>query len=744
MKYTLLPLLLMPMLFLAGDPSTVGFSPANATAQNELEARYDAELDAQLMLDWMKFLTLRPHHAGSTKVKENAEWIAKKFKEWGFETEIEVYDVLLPKPILRRLTLLKPTRYEAELQEPALIEDSVADAIVKEGLPPYNAYSADGDVTAELVYVNQGLPRDYEELERRGIDVKGKIVIARYGGSWRGIKPKVAAEKGAIGCLIFNDPLDDGFYQGASYPDGAFKHKHAVQRGSVLDLPKRPGDPLTPGYGAVEGAKRLSREEADTIMKIPVLPISYADAKPLMAALGGDVVPRAWRGAMPVTYRTGPGPAVVHLELKFDWSLVPAYNVIARMEGSERPDQWVIRGNHHDAWVVGASDPISGLVALMAQARATGELARKGWRPKRTLVFCAWDAEEPALLGSTDWVEHHAEELKKKAVAYINTDGSSRGFLHIGGSHAFESMVNQVAGDVTDPHTGVSVAQRLFSANRAEGTAAEKAAAKAGTLHLAALGSGSDYSAFLQHLGIPTLNLGFGGEGRGGEYHTNFDTFDHYTRFKDPGLVYGVTLAQVCGRLSLRMAEADVLPFDFTGTARAISSYLEELMRFADKKRDDTRERNELILGGHLKRLEDPRHNYADPKPKVEVPFFNFAPLQTSVAALKRNAQSFHGAINMLVAGNKSLDADSRENLDQLLYHSEQTFMGKGLPRRPWFRHQIYAPGFYTGYGVKTLPGVREGIEQGNYEEAQEQIHITAAAIQRMADQIQKAVERIN
>ncbi|MEE8586638.1 MAG: M28 family peptidase, partial [Acidobacteriota bacterium] len=569
-----------------------GFRDQAAAQQLELERKFDSHIDAGLMRQWMQFLTQRPHHAGSPKAKENAEWMAERLREWGFETRIEIFHVLIPHPQTRELTLTEPERWSASLTEGPVEGDSVAEAIRAEGLPPYNSYSADGDVTAELVYVNQGLPRDYEELERRGIDVRGKIVLARYGGSWRGIKPKVAAEKGALGCIIFNDPLDDGFFRGAAYPNGAFKHERAVQRGSVLDLPKRPGDPLTPGYGATKDAPRLSRSEADNVMRIPVLPISYADALPFMRALGGPVAPRSWRGAMPVTYRIGPGPAKVRLHLEFSWDLTPAYNVIATLPGSSQPDQWVIRGNHHDAWVVGALDPISGAVALLGEARAVGLMAQQGWRPQRSLVYALWDAEEPALLGSTEWVEHHAEELRRKAVAYINTDGNSRGFLSIGGSHALERLANQSARQVDDPQTEGSVAQRLYSRRMVNAQGSEEPSPD---FPLSALGSGSDYSAFLQHLGLPTLNLSFGGESPSGEYHTMFDTFDFYTRYIDPQLDYSAALAKLCGRLSLRLANAHILPFDFQGTSQAVSGYVSEVMQLADQRRREVEHHNKLL-----------------------------------------------------------------------------------------------------------------------------------------------------
>ena len=425
-------------------PTLSGFAPARRAAHLDLEKRFDAELKAENLRAWMHRLAARPHHLGSPYGKDNAEFIAGLFRSWGYDVAITDYQVLFPTPLLRMVELVAPTKFVASLSEPPLREDATSNQTA-EALPPYNVYSPDGDVTAELVYVNYGVPADYDELERRGIDVKGKIVIARYGGSWRGIKPKVAAEHGAVGCLIYSDPRDDGFFQGDVYPNGGWRSDRAAQRGSVVDMPMYPGDPLTPGVGATKDAKRPPFKEAATLMKIPVLPISYADAQPLLKALGGPVAPAAWRGALPLTYHLGPGPARVHLKLQFDWKLATAYNVIATLKGSELPDQWVVRGNHHDAWVNGATDPVSGMVAVMEEARAIGVLAKAGWKPKRTIVFAGWDGEEPGLLGSTEWVEEHAEELGAKAVAYVNSDSNGRGFLDAGGSHSLERFVNEIA-----------------------------------------------------------------------------------------------------------------------------------------------------------------------------------------------------------------------------------------------------------------------------------------------------------
>ncbi|MEY3576526.1 MAG: hypothetical protein RL394_108, partial [Bacteroidota bacterium] len=439
-----------------------GFFPVNTQRQLTFEKQFDSMLSASNQDEWMKFLTAGPHHIGSAKGKANAEYMAALFRQWGYETELAEYHVLFPTPKFRSLDLLGDKPYKAKLEEPVMAEDKTS-GIKTEQLPTYNAYSADGDVTAELVFVNRGIPSDYEELERMGISVKGKIVIAKYGGSWRGIKPKVAAEHGAIGCIIYSDPSDDGYVAGDVYPKGPYRPGQGVQRGSVMDMPVYPGDPTTPGYGSTENAKRLSRDEVTTIMKIPVLPISYEDALPLLQSLKGPVVPDAWKGGLPITYHAGPSTSKVRLHLEFNWDIKPLYNVIAKMKGSQFPDQWVIRGNHHDGWNMGAADPISGMVAEMEEARVIGALAKKGFLPKRTLVFCAWDGEEPALLGSTEWVEDHAAELQKKTVAYLNSDGNSRGFLGIGGSHALENFFNEVAADVQDPQTGVSVLERKYA-----------------------------------------------------------------------------------------------------------------------------------------------------------------------------------------------------------------------------------------------------------------------------------------
>jgi N-acetylated-alpha-linked acidic dipeptidase len=713
-----------------------GFAIDRADGQRAREARLDAALRPDAMAEWMKKISARPHHVGSPFGKEVAEYVAGQFRSWGYETRIETFQVLFPTPITRIVEMVAPSRYQAKLAEPALPQDATSGQ-TREQLPVYNAYSTDGDVTADLVYVNYGVPRDYEELARRGVDVKGKIVIARYGGSWRGIKPKVAAEHGALGCLIYSDPRDDGYFQGDAYPQGSWRSDLSAQRGSVADMPLYPGDPLTPGVGATADARRLPLAEARTLTRIPVLPIAWADALPLLRALEGAVAPEAWRGALPLTYHLGPGPARVHLKAAFDWKQVPAYDVIAVMRGAERPDQWIIRGNHHDAWVNGANDPVSGLVAMMAEARALAELRGDGWAPRRTIVYAAWDAEEPGLLGSTEWAEAHAAELREKAAVYINTDSNGRGFLSAGGSHSLEKMLNQAAREVPDPAKGITVVDREKARLIARGTADErKEARERADLRLDALGSGSDYTPFLQHLGIASLNVSFGGEDGWGTYHSIYDSLDYYTRFGDPGFVYGVALARLLGRVVLRLADADVLPFEFTASADSVRRYVQEVIRLADEMRDETEEEARRLRERTYEAVAGPGE-LAAPSPRPPVPYLAFAALQNASARLEASARGLEQA---RAAAPDPLPADRAVRIDRVLMDAERALLREdGLPRRPWYRHQVYAPGFYTGYGVKTLPGVREALEQRQFEEAEQQVSEAARALERLAAQIDRA-----
>ena len=727
---------LLPLLFfiaftpaIQAQQSLLGFDDSSSGAQRSLEAAYDSRLSAGDLDDWLRVLSREPHHVGSAAGRAVVDFVAERFREWGYEVEIAEYQVLFPSPRTRELELVAPDFYQAGLTEDSLEADPSTFRI-NDLLPPYNAFSIDGEVEGELVFVNYGTPADYEILDRYGISVEGKIAISRYGGSWRGIKPKLAAEKGAVATLIYSDPADDGYGAGDTYPDGPFKHESGVQRGSVMDMPTYPGDVLTPFIGATSEAERLPREDAPTITEIPVLPISYRDALPLLQAMGGEVVPAEWRGGLPITYHLGPGPARVRMKLEFNWDMVPAYNVIARLQGSEYPDQWVIRGNHHDGWNHGAADPISGLAALMAEAKALGQLAAEGRGPKRTVVYAAWDSEEQGLIGSTEWAEHHAGELVDKAVAYINTDGNSRGFVRIGGSHVLEKLANEIMHDVTDPQTGVSVAERLRARIEVNGNDEARAELRnRADLRISPLGSGSDYTPFLQHLGIASLNIGFGGEGNDGSYHTLYDTYEHYTTFRDPGMVYGVALAQVAGRATLRLANAPRLPFEFIGLADNLGLYLEQLEELANNMREQTLETNARIDSGVYDLALDPTRTLGAPLKKEEVPYFNFAPLNNALDELNRAAEVYAG-----VAGNGAA-ISAADN--KLLYTSERELTREdGLPGRPWFRHHIYAPGFYTGYGVKTLPGVREAIEERQYALVEDEIFIAADVISGMAARV--------
>jgi N-acetylated-alpha-linked acidic dipeptidase len=583
------------------------------------------------------------------------------------------------------------------------------------------------------------VPADYDALDRRGISVKGAIVIARYGGSWRGIKPKVAYEHGAVGCLIYSDPKDDGYAQGEVYPNGPWRPKDGVQRGSVMDMPTYPGDPLTPGVGATKDAKRLDRSEAVTIMKIPVLPISWGDAEPLLAAMTGPVAPASWRGALPITYRLGPGPARVHLKLAFDWSLKPLYDVIAKIPGSQYPDEWVVRGNHHDGWVNGADDPLSGMSAELEEGRAMGELLKQGWKPKRTIIYASWDGEEPALLGSTEWAEQHADELARKAVLYYNSDSNGRGFYGASGSHSLEKFIGDVEKDIIDPETKLTVWQRAAAREIENGDKKSRAAARSGgDLPIAALGSGSDFTPFLQHVGVPTLDGSFGGEDGGGIYHSVYDDFNWYSHYSDTSFVYGRALAQTAGTVVMRMADAELLPFEYGHLAETVDQYTAELKELRDQLAAKIEETNREIAEGTYTATNDPHNPIAPPKTESLAPVLNFAPLDNADGSLDRAATRYDKAFDAAIA--RGADEATFARANDIVRQSDQVLLASdGLPKRPWYKHLLYAPGYYTGYGVKTMPGVREAIEQQDWAAADVQIGRVAAAVDREAALVSRA-----
>ena len=731
----------------ADEQPLFGYSTESSRTERQWEEKLRAIPSPDNLRAYMQRLSARPHNVGSPYDKDNAEWIAAKFKEFGLDTHIESFDVLYPTPKERAVELVEGgPKFVAKLQEPAVPQDPTSSQ-QSEQLPTYHAYSIDGDVTAPLVYVNYGIPEDYEQLDRLGISVKDKIVIARYYHSWRGIKPKVAAEHGAVGCLIYSDPHEDGFAEGDTFPAGAWRPKDGVQRGSVADMPFYPGDPLTPGVGATKNAKRLDIKDAPTITKIPVLPISYADAQPLLSALAGPVAPESWRGGLGITYHVGPGPAKVHLKVKSNWDLRPLYDVIAKIPGSTLPDEWVIRGNHHDAWVNGAEDPTSGMVAVLEEGRALGELLKSGWKPKRTIIYCAWDGEEPGLLGSTEWAEEHADELRAHAVAYINSDSNGRGYLGVEGSHTLEKFSNDVARDISDPESKLTAWKRnqLHEIARAKSAEQRQEIRQRADLRIPALGSGSDYTAFLQHDGVASLNIGFGGEDGGGIYHSIYDDFYWYTHFSDTDFVYGRALAQTGGTAVLRLADADLLPFEFGDFADTMQTYTKELKTLSQKMHDDIVERNREIEEGVFNATNDPKKPLVPPAVETIPPHLNFAPLDNAVDAVTRSAADYRKAMEHAnTNGGAALASASLADVNHLLIESERKLTTpEGLSNRPWFKHQIYAPGFYTGYAAKTMPAVRESIEQKQWKQADDAIVVISRVLQDEAALISSAAAKL-
>lgn len=732
----------LPVLCAAPEQKPLdGYAPDSSRSERDWESKFRALPSPDRQREYMRRLTAHPHHVGSPYDKENAEWILARFKEWGWDARIETFDVLFPTPKENRLEMLEPHAFTAKVVETPVAADSTTSQSTEQ-LPAYNAYSIDGDVTAPLVYVNYGMPDDYEELARYGLSVKGAIVIARYGDGWRGVKPKVAAEHGAVGCIIYSDPADDGYVEGETFPHGPFRPPDGIQRGSVMDT-QYPGDPLTPGVASTPGAKRLTLKEAQTITKIPVLPISYADAQPLLTELDGRVVPQGWRGGLPITYHFGPGPARVHLKVSSNWDQKTVYDVIAKLPGEGAGGEWVLRGNHQDAWVNGAEDPVAGLVALLEEARAFGELSKQGWKPKRTLLYCVWDGEEPGLLGSTEWVEAHASELLAHAVAYINSDTNGRGYLDVDGSHVLERFINTVAKDVTDPEKDISVWQRLRAHEIAQAKDAEERdkIRNRTDLRIGALGDGSDYTSFIHHLGIPSADIGFGGESHGGVYHSVYDDFYWYTHFGDPDFVYGRAESQIAGSLVMRLADADLLPFEFTDFADTVHEYLENLQKLLKSSQDCIRERNRQIEEGVFTSTSDPRFPLKAPRAETVPPYFNFAPLENATSRLSASSERLSKVLTKVESSGLNLQPEMLDRLNRLLMASGPALTDNaGLPGRPWFKNMIYAPGAYTGYEAKPLPGALEAMDRKNWAEAESQIPREAAALDRECKLIEELI----
>jgi N-acetylated-alpha-linked acidic dipeptidase len=676
------PLALRP----ADDDQLRGFDPASQAQELTWEQQARAIPDAARIGAFIKRYSSQPHLAGTPQSKQTAEGILAQLREYGLDAHIEQFEALLPTPKTRVLEITSPVKLRLKLEEPPVPGDPNShDAGM---VPTYNAYSGDGDVTAPLVYANRGLPEDYDLLAELGIDVKGKIVIVRYGGSFRGTKAKVAHERGAVGCIIYSDPRDDGYFEGDVYTNGPFRPSQGVQRGSLLDLTLYPGDPLSPGWASEPGSKRLPIGEAQTIMKIPVLPISYGDAQPLLANLTGPVAPEPWRGALPITYHLGPGSTIVHINVVMDNATRPLYDVIARIPGSDFPDQWVLDGNHHDAWVHGASDPLSGAASLMETARTLAGMVRSGWKPRRTILLAFWDGEEFGLIGSTEWMEKHADELDRNLIAYLNADSTGKGRFNIGGSHSLEAFMQEVTRDVNDPVTGKPLAAGLQSNQDHD-------------FHIAALGSGSDYTPFLQHLGIAALDIRFASDDSG-VYHSDYDDYNWFSHFSDTTGVYGRALSQVHSIALMRFADSPVLPFEFGRFVSTLRRYTDEIDRLT---------------------------------PKVDL-----APVRNQLARLQTSATELNAAYARALPNLGSAAPAKLMTLNRILFRTEPALaLDPGLPGRPWYRHLIYAPGVYTGYAAKTLPGIREAIEAGKPDEAREQAARVVQVLGALNEEIAQA-----
>ena len=687
-----------------------GFLTKDISQEQSLERQAQGVPDTGRLRKYMDFMAAEPHNAGSARSKVVAEYVLGHFKEWGLDAHIEEFEALLPTPTVRHVEVLGPKPYVAKLKEPVVAEDpNSGDA---HQLPTYNAYGASGDVTGAVVYVNFGIPDDYDWLIQHGIDVRGKIVIARYGKSWRGIKAKVAAEHGAVACLIYSDPHEDGYYEGDVFPKGPMRPVDGVQRGSVMDMPLYPGDPLSPGWASEKGSKRLTIAEAKSIMKIPVLPISYGDAQPILEQLTGPLAPREWRGSLGITYHVGPGATRVHMKTDYDWSTRPLYDVIATIPGTGEADEWVIAGNHHDAWVNGADDPISGAIALMETARALATLQKQGWKPKRTIKIALWDGEEFGLLGSTEWAEKHQDELRQKGVAYLNSDSSARGWLHVSGSHTLEDFAGEVAGAVAQPGSGTNLADAsVHHAVSEDGDEPPAAASgkKKNTFTIGALGAGSDYVAFLDYLGVASMNAGFSGLTKGGIYHSVYDSIYWYTHFSDTTFVDGKALAQYTATALLRLADSSVLPFEFGHFATTVNGYLEEIQKEAKGK------------GQAL----------------------DFSGLTKQLDALKQSSAKYD-ALLAAAMQKGTVDAAHANALNAALLKTERVLTRQeGLPNREWYKHQIYAPGFYTGYGVKTVPGVREAVDSQDWALAKRETTVVEQCLSQMNQYVNLAISEL-
>ena len=658
-----------------------GFTAENAVVQKQYEAAFRDQVSVERCRHKLRYLTEEPHLAGTENSRKIAEYLRDAFQDYGLKVQMYEYKVYLPYPLEIHVELISPTDYITFGKEESWEWDK--DSYETEIVPGYNAYSPDGDVTSELVYVNKGLPEDYQALSEQGISVNGKVCIARYGGSYRGVKAKVAGDNGAVGLILYSDPTDDGYMRGDVYPRGPWRSADAIQRGTVKYIFQHAGDPLTPGWAATADAERIPIADATDLPKIPVVPLAYGDAEPLLRALAGPNVPAEWQGGLPFAYHIGPGPAKVRLKVRCDHSTRPIYNVIATLEGTEYPDQWVILGNHHDAWIYGAADPGSGTTALLEVAESLGELAKAGMRPKRTIVFAAWDAEEFGILGSAEWVEELKATLQQKAIAYLNVDIAATGKrFYVSAIPSLRELIREVTQNVIDPRTLKPVYESWKTGQKKE------------VPQVGNLGSGSDHSPFIGHAGIPSLSMGFSGPY--GVYHAMQDNFYWMEHFGDPTFQYQAAMARIWGSLALQLANADILPFDF-------ETYATDLMT-------------------PLKLLQN-----SGAKSKIAKKIEKLDGLLTEWQLV---AGSLHQELSRYLA---SGDLSEVAGINQRLYQLERNLtIEAGLPLRPWFKHLIYAPGLNTGYAAVVFPGVHDALEHGDAEAVHAELDKLVTALTQM------------
>jgi N-acetylated-alpha-linked acidic dipeptidase len=746
----------------------IGFTARSGEAQRAAEAHALTVPTPENARRWLRILTAEPHVAGTVADRKTAEFVRDKLREWGWKAEIAEMEVLLNYPNGQSLTLTRPNPLKFNLNEAPIATDK--DSASKSAYGAFNGYGASGVVDGQVVYANYGRPEDFVALEKMQIDVKDKIVLVRYGELFRGLKVWNAQKRGAKGILIFSDPADDGFAKGDIYPNGRFRPGSAIQRGSVQFLSLGPGDPSTPFGPSVKGAKRMPLNKrqmseltqqmirvrnpslpptlddgdwekvtglklVDSIAIIPSLPISYETAQEILKVLAGPNVPSGWQGGLPLAYHVGPGPAEVQMQIDMDYQLRPIWNVIATITGTVEPDRWVMLGNHRDAWVYGAVDPGSGTAATLETCRALGEAAKHGWKPRRTLVYASWDAEEYGLVGSTEWAEEHADELRKKAVLMLNVDSAVAGpELSLGGVPSLRDFVLEASGAITDVRTGRNLRDLWTEAKR-------KAWASSSPLilhdpiwddgnhgspgsngsttrdfvpQMGWLGSGSDYTVFVDHLGIPAVDGGL--RGGYGVYHSIFDNFNWMEKFGDPEFLSHATAARLYTLIAMRAAAADVVPFRFGSYGLALRAHVDELR---------------LI---HARRVRQPGPSGSKTSPSEELA--GLPDLVRAIRGFQARADEYDHAAEAL-ARRDTIDPTRLSKLNDALTQVERSFLlSDGLPGRPWFKHAVYAPGLTTGYAAWPLPAVRQALEDKKPD-------ALAAAVAKTVERIQKAAEAL-